>query len=71
MEDAQKFLASIPVPQRQCLEQAVLDTRKKQESDKDVTPPTWKQLKLCEQRSFIFLCMAVKVAALCDIALLL
>ena len=51
VEDAQEYLASMPVPQRQCLERAVLDARKEQESDEeDVTPPTWKQLKLCEQR---------------------
>ncbi len=51
-EDARKFLASMPVPQRLCLERAVLDTRKEQEGEmesaQDVTTPTWKQLKLCE-----------------------
>ena len=51
VEDAQKFLASMPVPQRQCLEQAVLEAREKAEQEKDGTPPTWRQLKLCELAS--------------------
>ena len=46
IEDAKKFLAALPVPQRMCLEKAVMETKK--EEVEVVTPPTSNQLKLCE-----------------------
>lgn len=45
MEDAKKFLAALPVPQRIFLEKAVMETKK--EEAEAVTPPTWNQLQLC------------------------
>jgi hypothetical protein len=45
-EDARKFLAGLPVPQRLCLEKAVLETTKVEPEVE--TPPTWNQLQLCE-----------------------
>lgn len=45
-DDARKFLASLPVPQRECLERVVMEARK--EEGKDAKPPSWKQLKMCE-----------------------
>lgn len=45
MEDAKKFLAALSIPQRTCLEKAVMEGEAGPEV---VTPPTWNQLKLCE-----------------------
>lgn len=46
IEDAHKFLAELPVPQRMCLEKAVIEAKKEVEPEV-VSPPTWNQLKLC------------------------
>lgn len=48
IEDAQKFLAALPIPQRTCLEKAVMEARQGEAESEAVTPPTWNQLKLCE-----------------------
>ena len=45
IEDAQKFLAALPVPQRTCLEKAVMESRKGEGEEEEVTPPTRNQLK--------------------------
>lgn len=48
LEDAKEFLVSLPVPQRTCLEKAIMETKKGEAEPEVVTPPTWNQLKLCE-----------------------
>lgn len=54
IEDAQKFLAALPIPQRMCLEKAVMEANKGVEPEV-VTPPTWNQLKLCKWQKAVLL----------------
>ena len=50
LEDARKFVASLPLTQKECLEKAIAEIREENNEHKEgVTPPTWKQLRLCEQ----------------------